>query len=355
MRPFYKALLLIVAFAVMAPSALAQSNKSREDQIKDIKKLETNTKPKDLEKAYSLAKAFVQQFGQPTQEEIPTLGIATEKYRRYLATEIAKLSNSKKDSEIKTGVALARTYIAEFGNRNDNVTAQIRRYVFDRLLDANQYADAFDVGMKILDVEPDELYTKVNIAFAGYQLAVAQKDRSFVRDTVDVAKEAISALNEGKAPREFIPYKDKDDALANLHFIIGSLSVETDLRDAAKSFRLSLTYPSDLKGSRAYAAFVIAFHLERAYQERVAAFKAKYPRGADAAIADKEEAQQKKILDGMLDAFSRAVAYGQIEKHPGLGDWQESLKTVYSFRKGNLNDMDAYVATILTMPIPEIE
>ena len=355
MRPFYKALLLIAAFAVMIPTASAQSSKSREDQIKDIKKLETNTKPKDVEKAYNLAKAFVQQFGQPSQEEMPTIGIAFEKYRRFLATEISKLSNSKKDSDIKEGIELAKRYIAEFGNRKDNVTAQIRRFAFDRLLDANQYAEAFDIGMKIIDAEPDELYTKVNMAFAGYQLAVAQKDRSFVRDTVDIAKEAISALNEGKAPREFIPYKDKDDTLANLHFIIGSLSVESDLKDAAKSFRLSLTYPSDLKGSRAYAAFVIAFHLERVYQDRVAAFKAKYPRGAEAAVADKEEAEQKKILDGMVDAFSRAVAYGRVEKHPGLGDWQESLKTVFAFRRGNLNDLDPYVDTILSMPIPEIE
>ena len=128
--------------------------------------------------------------------------------------------------------------------------------------------------MKIIEITPDELYTKINMSFAGYQLFVGQKDKSFARDTVDIAKEAVSALNEGQTPREFIPYRDKDDTIANLHFIIGSLSVESDLKDAAKSFRLSLTYPSELKGSRAYAAFVIAFYLEGAYQERVAAFKA---------------------------------------------------------------------------------
>jgi len=355
MRPFFKALVIIAAVAVMAPIGFAQSTKTREDQIKDIKKLETNQKPKDLEKAYELAKSFAQQFGQPTQEEFPTLRIAVEKFRGYLAREIAKLSTSKKDSEIKEALGLSRKYIAEFGSRNDNVSAQIRKFAFDRLLDANEYAEAFDIGMKIIEIEPEDLYTKVNMAFAGYQLFVGQKDKSFARDTVDIAKEAVSALNEGKAPSQFIPYKDKDDTLANLHFIIGSLSVETGLKEAAKSFRLSLTYPSDLKGSRAYAAFVIAFYLERAYQERVAAFKAKYPRGADSKIADAEEEQQKKLLDGMVDAFSRAVAYGRTEKHPGLGDWQESLKTVFAFRRGNLNDLDPYVDTILSMPVPEIE
>jgi hypothetical protein len=355
MRPFYKALLLILAFAILSPSAFAQKTKSREDQIKDIKKLETNQKPKDLEKAYELAKAFAMAFGQPTQEEIPTLRIAVEKYRGYLAREISRLSNSKKDSEIKEGVELSRRYIAEFGNRNDNVTSQILRFAFDRLLDANQYAEAFDIGMKIIEITPDELYTKINMSFAGYQLFVGQKDKSFARDTVDIAKEAVSALNEGQTPREFIHYRDKDDTIANLHFIIGSLSVESDLKDAAKSFRLSLTYPSELKGSRAYAAFVIAFYLEGAYQERVAAFKAKYPRGAEAAIADAEEEKQKGLLDGMVDAFSRAVAYGRTEKHPGLGDWQESLKTIFAFRRGNLDDLDPYVATILSMPVPEIE
>jgi hypothetical protein len=355
MRPFYKVLLLIVAVALLSPAAFAQRVKSREDQVKDIKKLETNQKPKDIEKAYELAKAFLQQFGQPTQEEAPTLRIAIEKYRGSLAREISRLSNSKRDADIREGLDLSRKYIAEFGTRTDGVSAQIRRFLFDRLLDAENYAEAFDAGMKIIDIEADDLYTKINMAFAGYQLAVAQKDRSFVRDTVEIAKEAVAALDEGKTPREFIPYANKDDALANLYFIIGSLSVESDLRDAAKSFRLSLTYPSELKGSRAFAAAVIAFYLERAYQERVAAFKEKYPRGAEVAVADAEEAKQKNILDGLVDAYSRAVNYGRKEGHPGLADWQESLKSIFAFRRGNTNDLDPYVDTILTMPIPEIE
>jgi len=355
MRPFFKALVIIATIAVLTPAGFAQKVKSREDQIKDIKKLESNQKPKDMEKAYELAKNFMQQFTEPTSEEAATIRIATEKYRRSLASDISRLSNSKKDADIREGVSLSKKYLADFGTRTDTVTAQIRRFAFDRLLDANQFSEAFDIGMGILNQTPDDLYTKLNLAFAGYQLTVGQKDKSFARDTVDIAKEAISELNEGKVPSQFIPYKDKDDALANLNFVLGSLLVESDLKEAAKSFRLSLGYPSELKGSRAYAAFVMAFYLERAYSERVAAFKEKYPRGAQTAIVDAEEEKQKRILDGMVDAYSRAIAYGRAEKHPSIGDWQESLKPIFEFRRGSLKDLDPYVDTILTMPIPEIE
>ena len=67
-------------------------------------------------------------------------------------------------------------------------------------------------------------------------------------------------------------------------------------------------------------------------------------------------AKVNDVTDRMIDALARAVAYSatttDANAKSASAKWKESLKTIYAFRKGSEDGLDAYIAGVTAKPLP---
>jgi hypothetical protein len=307
MKPF-ALFAVIFALALTAPySVLGQKKKSKEDQYKDIVKLAQSQKPADKEKAYKQAEEFLTEFG------------------------------AMKDDE-QVGRILS------FANR-------FRLLVFNQLLDRNKNAEAFAIGEKILDSDPENVYVKMNLAFAGFQILLNNRDRSYSRDAMDFAKESIAALEGGAELPTYLPFKDKDDVLANMYYIIGTFQLEPNIKEAASNLFKATTFESPVKG-KSFPYYAIAEYYEAENERRIKAFQTRHAsRQATDAEFQVEQEARLDLYDRMMDAYARAIKASEIEKVAPQPNWKERLAVIYKVRKGNETGIDGFIANVFSSPM----
>ena len=114
------------------------------------------------------------------------------------------------------------------------------------LINEKKFDDAYKVGARILADEPDYLRAQIDLGYAGY-LAASNKDESHNADAVAHARKAITAIEGGKAPTEWAPFKGKDDTLAYLNYAVGFLTLKTSPETAIDSLIKAVQYESDIK------------------------------------------------------------------------------------------------------------
>lgn len=309
MKPF-ALVAVIFALVLTAPySALGQKKKSKEDQYKEIVKLSQSQKPADKEKAYKLAEEFLTEFGAMKDDE-----------------QVVK--------------------ILAFANR-------FRLLIFNQLLDRNKNVEAFAIGEKLLDSDPENVYVKMNLAFAGFQILLSNRDRSYARDSMDFAKESITALEGGAVLPTYLPFKDKDDVLANMYYIIGTFQLEPNIKEAAANLYKATTFESPVK-TKSFLYYAIAEYFEAENERRIKAFEtlSKTKRVTDAEF-DAEQAARLELYDRMIDAYARAIKASEIEKVAPQPNWKERLSIIYKVRKGSDAGVDGFIANVFSTPMKD--
>jgi hypothetical protein len=88
-----------------------------------------------------------------------------------------------------------------------------------------KFTEAYSTGAKILADEPNYLRAQIDLGYAGY-LAASAKNAQFNSTALDYARSAIQAIESGKTPNEWAPFKGKDDTLAYLNYAVGFLTLK---------------------------------------------------------------------------------------------------------------------------------
>src|SRR6185369_13938318 len=112
------------------------------------------------------------------------------------------------------------------------------------LINEKKFAEAYSVYAKILADEPDNLRAQIDLGYAGY-LAASAKNETFNADALNYARKAIQAIESGKTPTEWAPFKGKDDTLAYLHYAVGFLTLKTTPEQAIDTLIKAVQYDSD--------------------------------------------------------------------------------------------------------------
>ena len=298
-----KKLFSIAVLLTLVVSAFAQKQKSKPDAIKEIATLTNSKKPDELEKGYQLCKDFLQRFGTDTDDAVVKIKKFVESYR------------------------------------NDK---------FLKAVDGGKYADGSALGKEILAEQPENVDVKINLAYMGYN-AATKGDRAYVPDTVDYAGKAIQAIDAGTMPKSFAPFKEKDETLGWLHYMIGSLMFDKDMKTYVGDVYKATQYESSIKHA-SVPYYMIVTYYESIYEKMTIQLRSKSPRESD--YKDFADATDKAV-DRMLDAYARLCIRAEAEKNPSAGTWKARLTQIYTFRKKSDAGLAEFISAAEKSPFPD--
>ncbi len=275
--------------------------------------------------------------------------------------KIAKLANSKKPEDQDKGYAMGKDFIAAYGKDADDKVKKIKDFVngyefnkLNSLLDTGKTDEAFLLGKDILERNPDDVYTAMNLAYGGYDALIKRKDDSFGGDSITYAKQTLTFFEKGTLPKTFSPFKNQNDATAWMYVIVGNFTEDFDSKEAAVNYYNALKNDSELK-SQAQLYVSIANYYEKVYEQMAKDYKFKH------GSKQNEDAEMKAdnvkidaVLDRMIDSYARVVKIAEAEKHSNLENFKARYIQIYKFRKKSDAGANELLNTVLStsMPMP---
>jgi tetratricopeptide (TPR) repeat protein len=259
----------------------------------------------------------------------------------------------------------ARDYLAKYTKDKDQYTDYLAKWVaaYERddrkrqlggLINEKKFDEAYKVGAKILADEPEYLRAQIDLGYAGY-LAASGKDESHNADALMYARKAIQAVESGKAPSEWAPFKGKDDTLAYLNYAVGFLTLKTAPEQAIDSLIKAAMYESDIRRTPSTYYFLAVAYEAGPYKTMSAAYQTNF--------ANKPETPESKaaleklgvVMDRIVDAYARAIATAGTDPktEQSRKEWTAQLSNYYKFRHGGSDTgMTEFIANAMQKPLP---
>jgi tetratricopeptide (TPR) repeat protein len=259
----------------------------------------------------------------------------------------------------------ARDYLQKYTKDKDQYTDYLQKWVtfYERderkrnlpiLINEKKFAEAYSTGARILSDEPNYLRAQIDLGYAGY-IAASAKDEAYNSQALDYARKAIAAIESGKAPNEWAPFKGKDDTLAYLNYAVGYLTLKTSPEQALDPLIKAATFDSDIKKTPSTYYFLAVAYESGPYKTLSTAYQKDF--------ADKPETPESKaalaklqvVMDRIIDAYARAIAAAGTDPKTEASrkDWTAKLSTYYKFRHdGSEAGMTEFIAASLQKPLP---
>lgn len=272
------------------------------------------------------------------------------------------------DNRLQNPVAAyqaARDYLTKYNKDKDQYTDYLSKWMaaYERderkrnlpiFINEKKFAEAYSTGAKILADEPNYLRAQIDLGYAGY-LAASAKNEQFNTQALEYARSAIQAIESGKTPNEWAPFKGKDDTLAYLNYAVGYLTLKTSPDSSIDSLIKAAGYESDIKRTPSTYYFLAVAYESGPYKTLSAAYQREY--------ADKPETPQSKaaleklgvVMDRIIDAYARAIATAgtDAKTQQSRTEWLAQMTTYYKFRHNNSDaGITEFIAGVLQKPLP---
>jgi hypothetical protein len=259
----------------------------------------------------------------------------------------------------------ARDYVAKYNKDKDQYTDYLSKWMaaYERderkrnlpiFINEKKFTEAYSTGAKILADEPNYLRAQIDLGYAGY-LAASAKNEQFNTQALEYARSAIQAIEAGKTPNEWAPFKGKDDTLAYLNYAVGFLTLKTSPDSAIDSLIKAAQFESDIKRTPSTYYFLAVAYESGPYKTLSAAYQKDF--------ADKPETPASKaaleklgvVMDRIVDAYARAIASAgtDAKTQQSRNEWLAQMTTYYKFRHNNADTgLTEYIAGALQKPLP---
>lgn len=259
----------------------------------------------------------------------------------------------------------ARDYLQKYQKDKDQYTDYLQKWVLayerdDRkrklggLINEKNFAEAYKTGAKILADEPDNLRAQIDLGYAGY-LAASNKDESHTAEALMYSRKAITAIEGGKAPSEWAPFKGKDDTLAYLNYAVGFLTLKTSPDQAIDSLIKASQYESDIRKTASTYYFLAVAYESGPYKTMSTAYQTNF--------ANKPETPESKaaldklnvVIDRIMDSYARAIASAgnDPKTEASRKEWLAALTNYYKFRhNGADTGLTEFINSSLQKPVP---
>src|ERR1041385_9083623 len=203
--------------------------------------------------------------------------VKIEIYKRFVDNRLNKPS---------VAYQAARDYLQKYTKDKDQYVDYLQKWVtlYERaerknqlpgLINEKNFAEAYKVGARILADEPDNLRTQIDLGYAGY-LAASAKNDTYNADALNYARKAIQAIEAGKVPSEWAPFKGKDDTLAYLNYAVGYLTLKTAPEQSIDSLIKAAQYDSDIKKTPSTYYFLAAAYESGPYKTLSTEYQTKF-------------------------------------------------------------------------------
>jgi hypothetical protein len=259
----------------------------------------------------------------------------------------------------------AQDYVAKYTKDKDQYVDYLQKWMkayeqderkqnLPILINEKKFSEAYSTGAQILSTEPNYLRAQIDLGYAGY-LAASAKNETFNADALNYARKAIQAIESGKTPTEWAPFKGKDDTLAYLQYAVGFLTLKTAPEQALDSLIKAVQYDSDIRKTPSTYYFLAIAYESGPYKTESTAYKATYENKPETAASKAALEKLNVIMDRIIDAYARAInAAGTDPKtEQNRKEWLAQLTGYYKFRHdGNDAGLTEFIAAAMQKPLP---
>jgi hypothetical protein len=282
--------------------------------------------------------------------------VKIEIYKRFVDNRLSK-----------PGVAYqaARDYLQKYAKDKDQYVDYLTKWVmfYERderkrnlpnLINEKNFAEAYSTGAKILADEPNYLRAQIDLGYAGY-LAATAKNEAYNADALRYARSAIQAIESGKAPAEWAPFKGKDDTLAYLNYAVGYLTLKTNPNEAIDSLLKAAQYDSDIKKTPSTYYFLAVAYESGPYKTLSTSYQTMYAGKPETTESKAALDKLNAVMDRIIDAYARAIAAAGTDPktEQSRKEWLVQLTNYYKFRHGGSDaGINEFIAAALQKPLP---
>jgi tetratricopeptide (TPR) repeat protein len=259
----------------------------------------------------------------------------------------------------------ARDYLQKYQKEKDQYTDYLSKWVtfYERderkrrlpvLINEKNYADAYKTGAQILADEPNYLRAQIDLGYAGY-LAASAKNETFNNEALGYARQAIQAIESGKTPTEWAPFKGKDDTLAYLNYAVGFLTLKTNPNEALDSLLKAARYESDIKKTPSTYYFLAVAYESGPYKTMSTSYQTLYANKPETPESKAALEKLNVVMDRIIDAYARAIAAAGTDPklEQSRKEWLTQLTNYYKFRHdGSDAGINEFIAAALQKPLP---
>ena len=259
----------------------------------------------------------------------------------------------------------ARDYLQKYAKDKDQYVDYLTKWVmfYERderkrnlpnLINEKNFAEAFSTGAKILADEPNYLRAQIDLGYAGY-LAASAKNEAYNADSLRYAHSAIQAIESGKAPAEWAPFKGKDDTLAYLNYAVGYLTLKTNPDQAIDALLKAAQYESDIKKTPSTYYFLAVAYESGPYKTLSTSYQTMYAGKPETAESKAALEKLNGVMDRIIDAYARAIAAAGTDPktEQSRKEWLAQLTNYYKFRHGGSDaGINEFIAAAMQKPLP---
>lgn len=259
----------------------------------------------------------------------------------------------------------ARDYLTKYQKDKDQYIDYLQKWVaaYERddrkrqlggLINEKNFGEAYKVGQRILADEPEYLRAQIDLGYAGY-LAASNKDESHNAEALMYARKAIQAIEGGKAPSEWTPFKGKDDTLAYLNYAVGYLTLKTTPDQAIDSLIKAATYESDIRRTPSTYYFLAVAYESGPYKTMSTAYQNTYANKPETPESKAALEKLNVVMDRIIDAYARAIqtAGSDPKTEASRKEWLAQLTNYYKFRHGGSDaGITEFIAASMQKPLP---
>ena len=304
--------------------------------------------------ALTLGVAGARQFVATAQETDDPVKI--EMYKKFVDNRLPNPS---------AAYQAARDYLQRYQKDKDQYTDYLQKWIaaYERddrkrqlpgLINEKKFADAYKVGERILTDEPDNLRAQIDLGYAGY-LAASSKDESHNAEALAYSRKAIAAIESGKTPSEWAPFKGKDDTLAYLNYAVGYLTLKNNPDQAIDSLIKAATYESDIRRTASTYYFLAVAYESGPYKTLSTAYQNTYANKPETPESKAALERLNVLMDRIIDAYARAIqtAGNDPKTEASRKDWLAQLTNYYKFRHNNSDaGLTEFIAASMQKPLP---
>jgi len=259
----------------------------------------------------------------------------------------------------------AKDYMRRYTKDDDEYTRYMKLWMaaFERderekrlleaIYDEKNFVGGYGMAKQVLFDNPDNVKVLIALGYGGY-LATAARNETFNADAIVYAQKAIQLLTAGRAPDEWKPFQNKEDALASLHYAIGSLQLKTKPEESINQYLKALQFESELKKTPSAYYYLGVAYQNGPYRRLSADYTARFADKPESAEGKAALDNLNKVIDKLIDAYARAVALaGNDPKLQATrAEWMKQLTTFYKFRHNDSDvGLNEYIASAVSRPL----
>jgi tetratricopeptide (TPR) repeat protein len=279
--------------------------------------------------------------------------------------EIYKRFYDNRDNNKGVAYKAAQDYLAKYVKDKDRYTDFLQKWIkayeqderkrkLPGLINEKNFSEAYSVGAQILSTEPNYLRAQIDLGYAGY-IAASSKVETYNTDALNYARKAILAIDEGKVPSEWAPFKGKDDTLAYLNYAVGYLTLKTTPEQSIDSLIKAAGYESEIRRTPSTYYFLAVAYESGPYKTLSAAYQTKFANQPETPESKAALEKLNVIMDRIIDAYTRAinVAGTDPKTEQSRKEWLAAASGYYKFRHGGTDaGLTEMIASAMQKPLP---